>query len=529
MLNTLLTASEKQTCKALFRCLLFAFRRFILASSIVDYDLIVLGGGSGGLSCSKAARDCGARVALVDAVAPSPHGTTWGIGGTCANVGCIPKKLIHHAGIVGKEVRLSIEGETLVNVVNDRVKANSWIYRVQLNEKGVKLYTAFASFIDNTTVKTVSADKKRTETLLRAPYIVIATGLRPRYPAIPGAEHGITTDDLFWSKKSPEKTLVVGANYVALESAGMLADLGHPVDLLIRSRPLKNISTYVRCYVNTRCTTGITTDDLFWSKKSPEKTLVVGANYVALESAGMLADLGHPVDLLIRSRPLKKFDQDCVKFVMEALKQHGVNIIYGKEVGKVEQDGDKKKVTFTEVSNRESVSGDVYDTILWAMGRDPQHSSLNLSAAGVRADPSTNRIVVGKDDRTSAINIFAIGDVALGRPELTPTAIRSGYLLAQRLFNGGKELMDYTHVPTTLFTPLELGTVGHTEEEASELFGAGNVEVYHSHFAPFEYVIPQDQDTALCYAKHLNLSQKCRFLKANLKTLLLHIGIVWGY
>ncbi|KAK5981046.1 Thioredoxin reductase 2 mitochondrial, partial [Trichostrongylus colubriformis] len=145
------------------------------ASSALDFDLVVIGGGSGGLSCSKAAREYGASVALVDGVVPSPHGTTWGIGGTCANVGCIPKKLMHHAAIVGREVQhASTYGwqnvkkgqhswKTLVQVVNDRIKANNWIYRVQLNEKGVKYYTAFASFIDNHTIKAVSADKRKTE------------------------------------------------------------------------------------------------------------------------------------------------------------------------------------------------------------------------------------------------------------------------------------------------------------------------------------------------------------------------------
>ncbi|ETN78474.1 pyridine nucleotide-disulfide oxidoreductase, partial [Necator americanus] len=266
----------------------------IPALSVLEYDLVVIGGGSGGLSCSKAASGYGARVALVDGVKPSPHGFSWGIGGTCANVGCIPKKLMHQAAIVGKEIchatdygwlnvgKKEHSWETLVKVVMDRIKANSWIYRVQLKEKGVKLYTAFGSFIDNHTIKTISTDRRRNEAIffivLRAPKLVIATGLRPRYPSIPGAEHGITSDDLFWSPKPPGKTLVVGGSYVALEIAGLLADLGLPVDLLIRSRPLKS------------------------------------------------------------------FDQDCVKLVTGNLKRHGVNIIYEKEVRKVELDGEKKKV-----------------------------------------------------------------------------------------------------------------------------------------------------------------------------------------
>ncbi|EYB86689.1 hypothetical protein Y032_0275g1072 [Ancylostoma ceylanicum] len=435
----------------------FALSRRYAASSVSEFDLIVIGGGSGGLSCSKAASEYGASVALVNGVTPSPHGTTWGIGGTCANVGCIPKKLMHHAGIVGKEVDhaetygwTNVEKgkhswEALVKVVNDRIKANSWIYRVQLHKKGVKLYTAIASFIDNHTVKIVSTDNKRTELTLRAPNIVLATGLRPRYPEIPGADNGITSDDLFWSVKSPGKTLVVGASYVALETAGMLADLGLPVDLLIRSRPLK------------------------------------------------------------------PFDQDCVKCVVEGLKHHGANVIYGREVGEVALDGDKRKVTFKDVSTGQNVANDVYDTVIWAMGRDPQHGTLNLAAAGIDVDSSSDRIIVGDDDRTSARNIYAIGDIALGRPELTPAAIRAGQLLAGRLFNGSKELMDYFNIPTTVFTPLELGTVGHTEEQAAYLFGAENIEVsftsvqvyrvYHSHFTPFEYVVPQDDDSAHCYAK----------------------------
>ncbi|VDO34799.1 unnamed protein product [Haemonchus placei] len=403
-------------------------QRAFSVSSALDYDLVVIGGGSGGLSCSKAAREYGARVALVDGVVPSPHGTTWGIGGTCANVGCIPKKLMHHAGIVGKEVSCSdIAGEiTLVKVVNDRIKANNWIYRVQLNEKGIKLYTAFASFIDNHTIKTVSADKKKTERILHAKKVVIATGLRPRYPDVPGSEYGITSDDLF-------------------------------------SLP-----------------------------KSPGKTLVVGASYVALECAGLLAGVGFPVDLLIRSKPLKSFDQDCVKLVMANLQEQGVNVIYAKEVARVRLDGDKKKVNSVD---------ETYDTIVWAIGRDPQHGDLNLAGAEVKVDNSSGKIIVGKDDQTSAEDVYAIGDVVQGRPELTPTAIRAGQLLARRIFAGANQTMNYDNVPTTVFTPLELGTVGLTEEEAIRKFGSENIEVFHSHFTPFEYVIPQDPSSAHCYAK----------------------------
>ncbi|XGW15371.1 hypothetical protein V3C99_001116 [Haemonchus contortus] len=416
-------------------------------SSALDYDLVVIGGGSGGLSCSKAAREYGARVALVDGVVPSPHGTTWGIGGTCANVGCIPKKLMHHAGIVGKEVQHAsmygwqnvVKGQhswqTLIKVVNDRIKANNWIYRVQLNEKGIKLYTAFACFIDNHTIKTVSTDKKKTEHILHAKKVVIATGLRPRYPDVPGSEYGITSDDLFSLSKSPGKTLVVGASYVALECAGLLAGVGFPVDLLIRSKPLKS------------------------------------------------------------------FDQDCVKLVMANLQEQGVNVIYAKEVASVQLDGDKKKVSFKGSAAAHSSVDETYDTIVWAIGRDPQHGDLNLAGAGVKIDGSSGKIIVGKDDQTSAEDVYAIGDVVQGRPELTPTAIRAGQLLARRMFTGASQIMNYDNVPTTVFTPLELGTVGLTEEEAIQKFGSENIEVFHSHFTPFEYVIPQDPSSAHCYAK----------------------------
>lgn len=79
-----------------------------LIDGVYDYDLVVLGGGSGGLACAKEAVNHGARVAVLDFVTPTPLGTKWGLGGTCVNVGCIPKKLMHQAAILGESIHVSI-------------------------------------------------------------------------------------------------------------------------------------------------------------------------------------------------------------------------------------------------------------------------------------------------------------------------------------------------------------------------------------------------------------------------------------
>jgi pyruvate/2-oxoglutarate dehydrogenase complex dihydrolipoamide dehydrogenase (E3) component len=88
------------------------FSRYVRSTSTYnrkyDYDLLVIGGGSGGLACSKEAAQLGGKVAVLDYVTPSPQGTRWGLGGTCVNVGCIPKKLMHHASLIGKKIKVII-------------------------------------------------------------------------------------------------------------------------------------------------------------------------------------------------------------------------------------------------------------------------------------------------------------------------------------------------------------------------------------------------------------------------------------
>jgi len=127
-----------------------------------------------------------------------------------------------------------------------------------------------------------------------------------------------------------------------------------------------------------------------------------------------------------------------------------------------------------------------FDTVLFAMGREGQTQNLGLDKIGVKM--KDGKIITNDGEQSSVENIFAIGDCALGRPELTPVAIMAGEMLARRLYTGSLKKMSYNHIPTTVFTPVEYGTVGMSEEEAIEKLGKENVEVYLSRYGPLEVI-----------------------------------------
>ena len=125
------------------------------------------------------------------------------------------------------------------------------------------------------------------------------------------------------------------------------------------------------------------------------------------------------------------------------------------------------------------------------MGRDPCTKDLNLAAAGVTSlDAKSGKLIVNSSEQTNVPNIFALGDLLLGKPELTPVAIRAGRLLAKRLFGGSSELCDYQNVPTTVFTPMEYGSCGLAEEDALAQYGE-DVETFLQGFTPLEYTVSQ--------------------------------------
>ncbi|XP_033614585.1 thioredoxin reductase 2, mitochondrial [Fukomys damarensis] len=251
---------------------------------------------------------------------------------------------------------------------------------------------------------------------------------------------------------------------------------------------------------------GITSDDIFWLKESPGKTLVVGASYVALECAGFLTGIGLDATVMMRSIPLRGFDQQMSALVTEHMESHGTRFLRGCAPSHVRKLPDGRlQVTWKDgISGKEDTG--TFDTVLWAIGRVPETGSLSLGRAGVNTNPKTQKILVDSQEATSVPHIYAIGDVAEGRPELTPTAIMAGRLLAQRLFGKSSDLMDYNNVPTTVFTPLEYGCVGLSEEEAMAQHGQEQVEVYHAYYKPLEFTVAE-RDASQCYIKMVCLRE----------------------
>jgi glutathione reductase (NADPH) len=194
-----------------------------------EFDLIVIGGGSGGLAAAQRAAEYGARVALVEA-----HR----LGGTCVNVGCVPKKVMWNAADLAEGLRDAPDyGFELSAGAHDwpllKAKRDAYILRLNgiyednLGKRGVTLIRGRAHFADGRTV--VAAGKT-----LRAPHIVIATGGRPLLPAIPGADLGITSDGFFELPRRPQRIAIVGSGYIAVELTGIFAALGSEVTLVLR-------------------------------------------------------------------------------------------------------------------------------------------------------------------------------------------------------------------------------------------------------------------------------------------------------
>lgn len=408
------------------------------------WDLFVIGAGSGGLAAAKRAAALGAKVAIADFVKPSPQGTTWGIGGTCVNVGCIPKKLMHFVGLTGhlradmKECGWDVDltkghdWTKMLTNVNNHVKSLNWGYKKALIKAGVKIFTKLASLEDAHTI--LLSDKEGEPTKETAKRILIAVGGRPTYLDVPGSRE---------------------------------------------------------CCISS--------DDLFWMKNPPGKSLIIGAGYIAMECGGFTSGMGHDTFLMVRSTPLRNFDQDMVSKVVEDMTDDGVTFLMKCEPTKFEKTPEGKIRAHWANSETKETFTDTFDTVLQAIGRYADTKQLGLDKVGVKHEGG--KIIVDKESKTTVQNIFAIGDVCKGSPELTPAAIREGLYLVDRLYNNGTQYMNYDQIPTTIFTPLEYSAMGLSEENAIKKLGKDNVEVYHTAFKPLEWNFLKSRKDNLCYTK----------------------------
>lgn len=441
------------------------------------FDIAVIGGGSGGLSLVLEAQKLGLKTVVFDYVDPTLHGTKWGIGGTCVNVGCIPKKLMHQAAIHKEWTLNSYDFGLNLGEFNDPDdhfheklnKAFDWnrlVRNIQLHIKSIN-FEYVSNFKENGT-----------------PYI---NGLASFYDAntlIYSSQKKFIDEYIETDKFDPEKLGKVTANHIIVAVGG---------------RP-----TYMSEDTCSGQNHMLTSDDIFSLNRSPDKTLVVGGGYIALECAGFLRNLGYPVTVMNRTDVfLRGFDTDMSRVIIEFMKRDaGIDFIPWTLPNLIETNGEGRFAVKYKSFKDSKEGRDEFDTILLAIGRTPNTKLLNLNKAGVKINDSNQKIVGGHKDefeKTSVDHIYAVGDCLDKVPELTPIAQKSGQNLAKRLYlrinqkENSKEFsfykMDYKDFPTTVFTPIEYSCCGYSEEQAIQEFGKENIQVYHSRFTPLEQTL----------------------------------------
>ncbi|MCV2403009.1 glutathione-disulfide reductase [Marinomonas sp. C2222] len=358
-----------------------------------QYDLFVIGAGSGGVRASRVAASKGYKVAVAEGSA---------LGGTCVNIGCVPKKLFVYgseyghgfeeaAGYGWSHKGVEFDWSVLRDNKNKEIERLNGIYGNMLGNAGVEVISGYASFVDAHTVEVAG----KTYTAER---ILIAVGAKPFIPEFSGSDLVVSSNEMFYLDALPNKALVVGGGYIAVEFAGILNGLGVDTALAYRG-----------------------------------------------------------------DQVLRGFDEDIRAFASEEYNKSGVDVRLNTDVESIEL-VDPSKPDGERLVRFKDGHTETFGLILYATGRVPNVGSLALDKAGIETGKN-GAVKVDNNFTTTAPSVFALGDVT-DNIQLTPVAIKEAMALIDYWFEGKEVSFDYDNIPTAVFSQPAIGTVGLSEQEA---------------------------------------------------------------
>jgi glutathione reductase (NADPH) len=380
-----------------------------------DFDLFVIGAGSGGVRTARVAASKGKRVAIAEVS---------DLGGTCVNVGCVPKKLfvyasqfpeLFHAGQGygwNHSNQATFNWNTLRDNKSNEIARLNAIYQKLLIDSGATIIQGRAKI---EAPQRISINGQQ----YSAKKILIATGGWPHIPDIPGKQLAVSSNEMFSLAELPKRAVVVGGGYIAVEFAGILNGLGVETHLIYRGNQL-----------------------------------------------------------------LKSFDRDCCAKVTEGMIKKGVKVTLETNVSSITKCQEQLNI------NLDSGSSITADMVLYATGRHANTEGLGLENTKVTLN-DRKAIMVDENYCTSEPSIYAIGDV-IDRVQLTPVAIKQAMVLIYHLYADDTAKLDYTNIPTAVFSQPELATVGLTEAQAKQQYT--DIAVYRSDFKPMFDTLGQGSD-----------------------------------
>jgi glutathione reductase (NADPH) len=374
-----------------------------------NVDLFVIGAGSGGVRAARIAAGHGARVVIAE---------EYRVGGTCVIRGCVPKKLLVYASRFADEFedaagygwtvpKPSFDWATLIANKDREIARLELAYVSALERAGVRIVKSRAVLEDRHTLFLEATGER-----VRARHILVATGAAPHLgPPIMGIEHVISSNQAFHLEALPNRVLVQGGGYIAVEFAAIFNGLGAEVTLVYRG---ENI--------------------------------------------------------------LRGFDEDLRAHLRTEMERRGIRIVTGKTVIGVDETPGSLRA---QLSDGREVA---VDKVMFATGRLPNVDGFGLEAAGVRL-AHNGGIQVDAYSQTSVPHIHAVGDVT-NRINLTPVAIREGHAFADTIFGNKPTRVDHADVPTAVFSEPELGTIGLTQAQACATLA--KVDIYKTMFRPMK-------------------------------------------